>query len=148
MQQISNDTKSPDYRDLKHADAVLKQVHAKTVPDDATARIEKHLKEKFKVYAQTADKLKLSSNAEFKAFLLDLYVNSPVTTSSKKQADEHRDTVLLDRFVRLLICLDNKDATHVDKASLINSLFPLNPSGKQLENAASLSEDRQFNLRL
>lgn len=63
----------------------------------------------------------------------DLYSkNSAYDLKEKNQSKQEH--VLLNRFIRLLIWLENKDqqVTSVEQADLMNGLFPLNPSARQI----------------
>lgn len=140
IQQIESDhSKHPTTYGFKHTvHAVKHHPSAKNINDAAyrqqlEKKINKHLKITFAGFEETASRLKLDRNLQFKSFLLDLYISSPVSIGKKQSVfaqDEQRDTVLLDRFVRLLISLDRKDLSHCDKQSLVNSLFPLTPSAR------------------
>jgi hypothetical protein len=45
-----------------------------------------------------------------------------------------QEHVLLNRFIRLLVWLESKEqqVTPFDKSDLMNALFPLNPSARQI----------------
>lgn len=79
----------------------------------------------------------------------DLYFNNSVQ-ALKESNQVKQEHVLLNRFIRLLIWLESKDqqVTSVEQADLMNGLFPLNPSARQIQAGANLAKDREFLLRL